>query len=1097
MIRYVFLVWCVFILISCHEEKLDIIASDIDHELSLFTLVEDSGVDFNNVIVDSLQFNIFSYEYNYNGGGVAIGDINNDGLPDLYFSGTYVSNRLYLNRGNMRFEDITSNAGVDGGIGIKTGVSMLDINDDGFLDIYVCKSGNYSSDNLRRNKLYINNGDLTFSESASKYHIDDASHSTQGYFADFNNDGSLDLYLVNHPVDWKNKNQLNLYKDEQGNIAAKKDTNRHNVSDRLYIRKGERFYDMTKEFGVGNFAFGLSAMVNDYNQDGFQDIYVCNDYNAPDHFYINKNGKYFIDSISDYFSNISQSSMGSDVADFNGDGMMDIYTNDMMPYEEKRLKNNNNFLKGYDSHLYGKKYGYHDQFRYNSMQIAGGKKYENLSFLTGTHSTDWSWAVLSEDFNSDSNTDIYITNGYLKDVINSDYSKYFLDSLNRKVTKDKIKDVWIENVPSVKLTNFMFANRGKMKFEDVSKNWFNTPPSFSNGAAYGDLDNDGDLDIVVNNINDKAFIYRNHTDEEGLHYVNISLKDQNGQRTGYGAKINAEFSNGATISKLYNPCRGYMSSMDHRVNISGRAAIRYVIVNWPDGTVEKFEIKEEGEIDLLKGSGLVQKSVDNELDLNIERTNVDWQHRENTFIDFKREPLLHLKNSVEGPAVAVAKDGSDDVLYLGGAIGQAGIILRVGQKGNHIKIQNSAFENDKDFEDVASMFVDVDDDDDLDLIVASGGYQYDRGSEWYKLRLYKNTGDFNYEREDVFPDVRTNAQSLLIYDIDKDGDQDIFLGGGAIPNMYPKGDKSYVLINEGGFFKDRTVSLLPERGDLGIVKSALKYDINNDGFSDLIYAGDWTPIQVLLNNGNSFTKSEGYGFEGTNGLWQTMKMVDVDHDGDLDLIAGNLGENSFFHANEKEPMVLHLDDFDHNGELDPILSQYFDGRLLPVHPLPKLLDHMTSLRKKFLRFSKYAGKSTEDIFGKAAISKSEIYKIYTLKSSLFVNEGNHFSTKELPYEVQLSMVKGITSFRTDDGKENLIFVGNFWDTDFTYGKYDASKGVILEVDDNLGIKVLKTNLYADGNVRGIINLPDNTNTTNQFLITENNDQPYIITLGNK
>ena len=1051
------------------ENKIEQSSTKQEQIKNLFKYVDASasGVNFDNSIRDSLEFNIFYYEYNYNGGGVAIGDINSDGLADIYFSGTFVPNRLYVNLGNLKFKDVTEETGVTGGPGIKTGVSFIDINQDGLLDIYVCKSGKVFDDIYRKNVLYVNKGNLKFSEEAMAYGIADASYSTQAYWSDLDLDGDIDMYLVNHPIGWGKQDKLELAQDAKGNITVIKDTARYHISDRLYINENGRFKDRTKQFHVDNISFGLSAIIADVNDDGYPDIYVCNDYTAPDNLYINQRGKDFKDESLSYFSNISSSSMGCDMADFNNDGKLDLYVNDMMPEDMKRMKKNKNFVKNYDSHLMGKKFKYHDQFRYNSMQIKTDKnKFENLAFYTGTACTDWSWAVLGEDFDHNGSQDLFIANGYLKDVVDMDYSKYVLDSLKKHVSKQNFYGEWIKKVPEAKLTNYFYANNGQLQFDNVSNVWCDGRKSFSNGAAYGDLDNDGDLDLVVNNINDAAFVMQNTLQDKAKgHFVNINLKGGKLNNRGYGAELVAIGSDGSRTTKLFNPYRGYMSSVDQRVHFGSKNPIQAVEVKWPGGNSESFSITADGEITLELGKGKPFKGSKPSL-THLSQTLLPWKHRENEYIDFKREPLLHLKNSVEGPTIASADvdgDGFDDI-FVGGGVDQVSTILTY-SNGKWVGKPMADFVLDSSYEDVASCFSDIDNDGDQDLLVASGGYQFDKSSPQYALRLYTNDGTGKFTRnEGRLPDIRTNATSICAADFDRDGDQDIFLGGGAMPNAYPEGDNSFYLENNSGKFIDKTNEKLPSNGLLSIVKDCVASDINKDGFIDLVIAGDWTPIRILLNDKVKFTdKTNDLGLQFSDGLWQDLLLDDVDDDGDVDILAGNLGQNSFFKASKEKPTCIYSSDFDGNGEHDAIMCTYFGNTSYPVHPLDKLFAHMTSLRKKFLRYAQYAGSTIDQIFAPEKLKEARIYNAYTFDSSIFYNEGGKFVRKPLPASAQLSMIKDMCIYNSDQGKK-LIVAGNFWDTDFDFGKYDASHGAIFNLDKK-GIFEVKTTLAANGNIR--------------------------------
>lgn len=1034
-----------------------------------------SGVDFNNQIRDTQDFQIFDYEYAYNGGGVAIGDINNDNLPDLYFSGSFVGNKLYLNQGNLKFKDITAQAGVDGGLGYKTGVSMVDINNDGFLDIYVCKSGDFGSDSLRTNLLYINKGNLTFEEKAEYYGLNDKSFSTQAYFSDIDIDGDVDMFLVNHPIGWGQQNRLNLKQDINGKLTPVEDTSRYQVSNRLYINQNEKFTDKTIPFGVGNKAFGLSAVIADFNNDNYPDIYVGNDYIKPDFFYINRGGKFFEDKVNDYFSNLTMSSMGSDAVDLNGDNEFDLFVNDMMPEDYKRFKENRNLIKNYDSHVLGKKYNYHDQFRYNAMHIKNEfGHFDNHAFYTGTSCTDWSWAVLGEDYDLNGYNDLFITNGYLKDVVNMDYEKHTLDSMRRFFKEEEMYPEWKKRVPEAKLRNYFFANNGNMQFDNTSAVWCDGRKSFSNGASYSDLDNDGDLDIVVNNINDAAFIMKNNISEtnKNLSYVNIKLKSNSKNSSAYGAELTALLSSGKEIKKLFNPFRGYMSSVDQRCYFGSKEKITNITVKWPGGQMERFNIDKNGEVTLIQGQGTKAETKKTLTTPVFHKIPTDVVCAENEYIDFKGEPLLHLKNSVEGPTMAVADfdgDGNDDV-YIGGAANQSRGVYKL-TSSKLTKLTNPAFESDIAFEDVASAILDYDKDGDKDLILASGGYQYDENSIQYAIRLYNNDGKGVFTRDKIaLPEYKTNALSLTVFDFDNDGDEDVFVGGGALPNNYPLADKSFLLLNNQGKFQVKE-DVLPNNGKLSIVKDCIAEDINGDKKIDLVIAGDYSPITILINTGSNFKdETEVFGLSKSNGLWQDLLIADINNDGKKDIIAGNLGTNSFLRAGSDKPLTVYFGDLDKNGENEAVTCQYFNEGLYPIHSLDKILTQCTKLRKKFLRYGQFSHADIEDIFENDQLKKAKMFYAYTLESSIFINKGKSFERQALPIQSQLSMTKDMLTFNNNN-KTYLVTAGNFWDTDFEYGKYDASHGAvyIIDVKGNLSY-VPNSGFDANNNVRELRNL---------------------------
>ncbi len=1080
-VKIITILSCALIFFSCKKDGnistgKSINNRPLSHEQvkGLFEYVDASasGLNYVNEMPDSMAIYIFKYEYAFNGGGVAIGDINNDGLSDVYFSGTFSPNKLYLNLGNLKFKDVTNEAGVTGGAGVKTGVTMVDINDDGLLDIYVCKSGTFP-DAYRANVLYINQGNNKFKEQGYEYGLQDISYSTQAYFADFDIDGDLDMYLVNHPLGWDKKHSLQATQDANGQLQAIKDTSRYNVSDRLYINNNGRFVDRTKQYKVDNVAFGLSAMIFDANDDGYPDIYVGNDYSAPDYLYINQKGKYFTEEAGKYFENIPNSAMGSDAFDANNDGKLDLFVNDMMPEDNHGMKMNKGLVKNYDSHLQSKKLKFHDQFRYNNFQVHDGQNhFSNNAFITGTSNTDWSWSVLSEDFDHNGYNDLFITNGYLKDIFNMDYTKYQLDSLMKNTTKQNFAKEWNKFVKPMKLTNYFYSNNGNMQMDKVSNVWADGRTSFSNGAAYGDLDNDGDLDLVVNNINDAAFLMKNTISEKKkTNFITVKLVGNKGNKFAVGSEITAIYNDNTTTTRLFQPTRGFYSSVDYRLSFGYPLdkKITQLIVKWPNGNRESFTNISSGKVTLEQGKG--SKYISPKEETVFTETTLPFHHIENEYIDFKREPLLQMKNSVDGPCISKADvngDGLEDI-YIGGASGQAGVILSQGKTWT--TLANPDFELDKSYEDVEAAFADIDNDGDKDLIVVSGGYQWPQGDDHYQVRQYTNDGKGRFTRNKIsFPDVRTNGAALAMADFDGDNDQDIFVGGGALPGKYPNADKSFYLENNKGIYTDKSKNLDITINE-GIIKSAVCNDLNNDKKMSLITAGDYQPIRIFTFEKGSFILKES--INNSNGLWQSLLVEDLDNDGQKEIIAGNLGLNSYLVADDENPAIIYSGDFDGNGEHDAINCINREGKYYPIHSMDELLLHITSLRKKFLRYNQYADKSPQEIFGDK-LDKAKIFKANTFESSIFKHTKNGYERKPLPRSAQLSMVNALSMIDIK-GQKYLCGAGNFYDTNFTYGKYDASNGFILKASKDQSFEPLKNSGFnAQGNVRAMTVLQDNS-----------------------
>lgn len=1052
-----------------------------------------TGVLFQNEIRDSLQMLCFTYEYAFNGGGVAVGDINNDGLQDLFFTGTLSPNRLYLNMGNWKFRDISVTAGINNNMGTNIGTSMIDINNDGLMDIYVCKSGTMNNPEARRNCLYINQGNLTFKNEAKAYGLDDPSFSTQAYFADYDLDGDLDVYCVNHPINWGNESNLNLKMNSEGDITVMQDTQRVYVTDRYLVNNNGKFVDKTFDSEVDNAAFGLSGIVNDFNDDGYPDVYICNDYSKPDRLMINQKGEGFKDEILSYFDNITASSMGSDLWDVNNDGKMDLFVNDMMHEDINIIKQQQSYLN-YDLALIGRKYGYHDQFKYNSLQVKmEDGKYSNMAYLTDTDKTGWSWAVLSEDYDHNGHSDLFIVNGYLKDVTNMDYSKFKLDSL-RRTSRGKpvgeLYDIWSQIIDSLYTPNYFFSNQGGYDLQNVSYEWNAGKPSFSNGAAFADLDNDGDLDLIVNNINDPAFLMKNTLSEQSqAKSLRIKLESNKSQ---YGSTVIAHLSDGSKLAKYYYPMRGFVSSVEQIIHygIPTGKSINKVEVKWLNGQAEEFDVVgKTGITSIVQGSGKKTESKTVLTDIKMAKSELGFNHVENEFIDFKREPLLHMKHSVEGPALEKGDfngDGQEDLVVGGAYQQQIGVWLT--NNGQLTKKNSEAFKASSDKETFDLAVGDFDKDGDLDIAALCGGYQWNQGANQYGVQLYLNDGKGTFTLKDITTSLKINANAISTVDYDQDKDLDLVIGAGAIPGSYPHAANSYILKNDGGNF-NFVENVLPNEGKFGIVKDVVSQDINNDGKDDLILVGEWEAISILINEGGAFTdKQDEYGFSDSKGLWQDVKLADLDNDGDIDIICGNLGLNSFFKTSKEKPTCIYASDFDNNGENDPILCTYFGEQAYPVHSRDELLDQMTSYRKKYLRYAPFAKATITDLFGKDKVSKASVFSAYTFANTAFINEGSTFKAIELPKEAQVSVGQSMALYDIDgNGTKEILFGGNYWDTDFDFGKYDASVGNVMSYDATNGFTCLPNyGFIANKNVREFKVLND------ELIVIANNDGPVEV-----
>ncbi|HEX6890547.1 MAG TPA: VCBS repeat-containing protein, partial [Chryseolinea sp.] len=982
---------------------------------TVFTKLPSSttNIGFENTLENTDDFNIIEYLYFYNGGGVAIGDINNDGLPDIYFSSNQKSNALYLNKGNFNFENITLSAGVAGEGNWKTGVTMADVNGDGYLDIFVCGVGNYKKFN-GRNQLFVNNQDLTFSDKTEEFGLDFQGFSTQASFFDYDNDGDLDMYLVNHSVHTRRS---------YGNASLRYETDSLS-GDKLYknewVPNGKHhFTEVTAQAGIFNSAigYGLSAGISDLNLDGYPDIYVSNDFNENDYLYINQKNGTFKQKLEESIPHTSRFSMGSDIADINNDGLNDIITLDMLPRNEGVIKTTAGAdpFEIYDFKL---RYGYHYQFSRNSLQWNGGLDKEgNLFFsdiapFAGVEATDWSWAPLLADFNNDGYKDLFISNGIVGRPNDLDYINYIQsDSAQHYFSDQKL----FNQMPSGEVANFFFLNNGDLTFSDVSDSWIGSDPGYSCGASYSDLDNDGDLDLVVNNVNDKASIYRNDLPQGVSNFLKIKFEGNENNRFGVGAKVNV-YTDRDQFSYEQIPTRGWLSSVDVVMHIGIGAAtnVDSVRIFWPGGRTQLVRSPAINQTLVVaeKNAQAVHLSVKHASGhesalLLISEKDIAFKHNENEFVAFNSERLIPHMLSTLGPKLAVGDVNGDHLtdFFVGGAAGQAGKIFLQDDNGSFRPTRQSDIEADSLAEDVDACFLDADGSGTLDLIVVSGGGELHRKNEKLRPRIYLNDGKGQFRKSlTSLPKVFVDASCVKPCDVDNDGDVDIFIGGRVIAGRYGVDPQSYLLLNNGsGGFIDQS-DRLPNSGKLGMVSDISWHDLNNDKRPDLIVAGEWMPITILMQDESGLfrddTNRSGLGF--TNGWWNALASNDFDNDGDVDFVIGNFGLNSRLRASRNEPVSIYIGDIDNNNSLDQIMTYYNAGVSYPFVSRDQLIKQVPSLKRRFLKFENYRDVSINDIIPSDAISKFDKKDVFTFASAYLENRGDGtFAVHNLPVEAQL------------------------------------------------------------------------------------------------
>ncbi len=1041
---------------------------------------DSTGISFSNDLKEGPGLNVIDYDYFYNGGGVAAGDFTGNGRPDLYFTANMGPNHLYLNRGNFRFEEVAQTAGVQAQDGWTTGVTTADVNGDGRLDLYVCRSGRLD-EKQRRNELYINQGVNeagipVFEERAADYGLDSPAYSTHATFFDSDRDGDLDVYLLNHPTESYLRFRMGRIKQQRDSLAG----------DRFFRNDDGSFVDVTEEAGIRSspISYGLSATVSDVNGDGWPDIYVANDYLENDFLYINQGDGTFEESLRAYLDHISYSSMGADIADYNNDGRPDIFVADMLAEGNRRQK----LLKGpKDLQIYRfmQYKGFYYQYQRNMLHLNNGDgSFSEIGQLAGVSNTDWSWASLFADFDLDGYKDLYVTNGFRRDYTNLDYLNDTLIPAQEK-QDDPNNSALAQQMPSTPIPNYAFRNTGDLTFEDRSAEWGLNQKGFSNGAAYADLDGDGDLDLAVNNIDEEAFVYRNNAREQtNNNFLTVELEGETDNRLGLGATVTVTTQEGRSFHQEMVPARGFQSAVPSTLTFGvGRADTLDVTVTWPDQTRQlRAQVSANQTLTLHQDEAQpFEREADSESRSLLEKSAPDenglaFTHRENPYVDFEQEPLLPHMLSRLGPALAVADvngNGRED-LFVGGARGQSATLFVQRSDGSFEEASLPIFSGHRGYEDIDATFLDVDGDGDQDLYVVSGG-KAARAASGYQDRVYRNDGSGQFTfAPNVLPTIESSGGTVAAHDYNDDGQTDLFVGGRVQPGSYPLAPRSYLLKNTGGQFEDVTADAAPALSTPGMVTDALWHDLNDDGTSELVLAGEWMPIRVFRpGDTGQFEEISGeMGLGDEEGWWYRLAAADLTGDGRPELVAGNRGLNAQVQARPDAPAAIYADDFARDGSVDPIMTHHLDGQEYPVYWHDVLVESIPPFESRFDSYEEYAQSTIDDILTDEERKQVTRLTASTFETSLFhrADDGT-FQRQALPLEAQFAPIHGVTIRDVNrDGRSDLILAGNDFTVRPQWGRADAEKGTVLLNSGSLSFDPLRSResgFSAPKDIRGL------------------------------